>query len=183
MLKKLRHGAAERLMPFIRLVVARRLWIISQYDIDKLSVLKKASKHNAESTAVGIKVMTELERTNWVMPQLKPECFAPLQLFDRALDEGRGVNLSEAEQGARRTLRQALLQAPRLAVLSEKNHGCRHRGLPKDPVAVGVNPELKRARAFAEELKRAADEAATESSGGEEEEGEGASESSDGFDA
>ncbi len=64
MLKELRHGVAGRLMPFIQLVVAQRLWIIPQYDIDKLSVLKKASKHNAESTAVGIKVMMELKRTN-----------------------------------------------------------------------------------------------------------------------
>lgn len=121
LLEELGHETTQQFADYIQSVGARKFRIIPQYDVDKLSVLKKASKHNAESTADDIKAMTELERTNWLMPQLEPQHFPLLQLYDRAVYEGRGQNLSEREPAAKEELFRALAKAPTPASLGEQS--------------------------------------------------------------
>ncbi len=144
-------------------------------------MLKKTFKHNAESTAIDIKIMMDLKCINWVMPQLKAKHFSLLQQLDCALDEERRLNLSEDEQRAQQTLQQAFLQASHLAVLLKSNHSCWHWELLKNSLTVEINLKLKWARIFTEKLKQAADKVATESSE-EEERGEEVLESSNDFD-
>lgn len=65
--------SAELALRFERLVpefAYRHLWIIPQYDTDKLSVLYKASKHHGLDTQASIQALDELDRTNWVVPNV-----------------------------------------------------------------------------------------------------------------
>lgn len=67
------RGAALAFTQKVKTCSSQKLLIILHYDLDKLSVLYKASKHHASGTKEKIADLTELERTNWVIPQIAKE--------------------------------------------------------------------------------------------------------------
>lgn len=129
----------------------RHLWIIPQYDLDKLSVLRKPSKHNSQESAEAIAMMDDWERTNWIVPQLPPERWEDLRDVER--DELRNLHVDELSRQARRRLKARLTLGASLAVMSEGRAGTTYRGLVQDPECFGVDLVLHRAKEFQETVE------------------------------
>ncbi|KAI9825245.1 MAG: hypothetical protein M1832_001279 [Thelocarpon impressellum] len=70
-----RAGVGVRFPGMLGLTVFQKLWIVPQYDLDKLSVMRKAFKHKVAATAQDLKCLADLDRTNWLMLQLPPRHF------------------------------------------------------------------------------------------------------------
>ena len=60
------------------------LWIISHFNYDKLSVLKKASKHHMEATHQGIQGQSSLELTRWLVSCMSTDQHMALQLVEKS---------------------------------------------------------------------------------------------------
>lgn len=72
----------------VTLITSCSLWIILQYDINKLSVKRKPSKHNSEETVEWVWSQSALKLTNWLMPKLD-QCFWDLiRRFEQTLVAG-----------------------------------------------------------------------------------------------
>jgi len=61
---------ADTFSRILKQTAAHRLWIIPQYDFDKLSVMLKASKHHSKNRQGEIVGLSQLSRMNWVLPQI-----------------------------------------------------------------------------------------------------------------
>jgi hypothetical protein len=91
----------------VRLSANRWLLAIPQYDMDKLSVMYKPSKHHSQESRDNIESLTALERTNWLVPQMLP---AEAKYASRVWDD----STSRFSDSVIR-LRQAQRQDPALA--------------------------------------------------------------------
>ena len=158
--QRLRHMVTEELGEKARLrfedaveIKARRkLWIIPQYDLDKLSVLRKASKHNASRTAEELQALSPLARTNWMMPQLDAEYHAPLARLER-MWEGEEV-LTNRDELMRDEILAKLRNHYGLAILSEGSIASSKSGLVRDPEKFGISLKLRLAKIFWDALNQ-----------------------------
>lgn len=150
----------SKFMEMIMHVAAKKLWIIPQYDADKLSVMQKPSKHNSQVTYDAIEARNLLERTNWIMPQLKAEHFDMLHC-----SEIRRRN-DQSTQNKQSTEYKSIcnLLKDELPVLMEDQYANQHRGLIKDAQYYGQNIFLGMASDFQEELKQFENTATAETS-------------------
>jgi hypothetical protein len=119
--------------------------------LDKLSVLRKPSKHNSQESAEAIAMMDDWERTNWIVPQLPPERWEDLRDVER--DESRNLHVDELNRQARRRLKARITLGATLAVMSEGRAGTTYRGLVQDPECFGVDLVLHRAKEFQETIE------------------------------
>lgn len=60
----------QRFKVITQKVAAQKLWVILQYDFDKLSVMYKPSKCHSQDTKDWVTQLTQLEKTNWAMAQV-----------------------------------------------------------------------------------------------------------------
>ena len=104
----------------------RLLWIIPQYDYDRLSVMQKASKHHSRQTQAHVLGQNALQRTNWLVPVLDPEDHDDLA----ACDHGT----ASPEVQAR------LTEWPDWCVLSDHSPGSIRRGVPRSFASLHFHP-------------------------------------------
>ena len=65
--------AGHRFLDCVKEYAGKYLLAIPQYNYDKLSVMHKASKHHSRDAQEEISMLSTLERTNWLVPQLSEE--------------------------------------------------------------------------------------------------------------
>jgi hypothetical protein len=123
---------------------AQRLWMIPQYDYDKLSVMYKASKHHSHNSREEISALTSLERTNWLVPQLSAKYDSDYRAIQGHYGQYRRCLDKTARKAARNNLKKGL-DISRLAVHSSEDSMDR---IPKDPRHFGTYLQLSWAKEF-----------------------------------
>ena len=133
-------------------IFREKLWIVPQYDIDKLSVLRKASRHNAVETQERLKELTDLSRTNWTMPQLPRLHWGRLREVEIRGEVWDGMAIGSTEP--QETLHQfSIRHGQELRVLGEGALATHQQGCPKQPAFFGRKLLLERAVWFREQLE------------------------------
>lgn len=135
-------------LAYIKDYAARYLWIIPQYDYDKLSVMYKASKHHSQEAQEEIGSLSPLERTNWIVPQMSAE----YQSDFRAIREHYGQGRQRLDRARWKEARNKLaigLNVSRLEVYSSEDSVDR---IPREPGHFGKRVELGRAADFMDAL-------------------------------
>lgn len=135
------QAAADRFLEQLAWHAHLRLLIILQYDYDKLSVLKKASKHNGEETRVAIKTSSSLARTQWFMPQFPPHLHRSFQAAEQHVDR--------CEPPTAQILGSAFLNKE---MLVHKQSSTQWSGVPRDPHVFRLKTKLDKAEYFSHEL-------------------------------
>jgi hypothetical protein len=125
----------RRFLALLKHYAAQRLWMVPQYDYDKLSVMYKASKHHSQSTKEEIRALTPLERTNWLVPQLSSKYDSDYRAIQAHYSQGRRGLDKTARNEARMRLKKGL-DISRLAVYSSDDSVGR---IPKDPRHFGTH--------------------------------------------
>jgi hypothetical protein len=125
------------------------LWIIPQFDIDKLSVMRKASKHHSEETQYEVRHTPPLLRTNFLVPGVSPDARKANALLFSHYKGGRPRSRAERD-GARRVAREDM-QSDRLEVYSERDDALAFKEL-LEPQFLKIPAYLQRAADFYEEL-------------------------------
>lgn len=118
------YETAKNFLDVLRTVASQKIWIIPQYDISKISGLRKASPKNDQDTGEALESLSELDRTNWLMPQLPAAHFETLKLVDHDLD-------LEVFDGAAFNKLRSALSSPYLPLLTENFYKTRMKGLLK----------------------------------------------------
>ena len=117
---------AMRFIAVMRDTVPYFLRIVPQYDIDHLSVMAKASKHNGLERQASLASLSALARTNWICPQLPDE--AGLRMTHWKLIRDPAKELKGVEAAYSRRLK-ILYRGQQLEVYSDvKSKG------PWDPI-------------------------------------------------
>ncbi|KAI9851830.1 MAG: hypothetical protein M1824_002470 [Vezdaea acicularis] len=158
--RRLRHIVKDVLGPktsrsfdkVINLHACRKIWIIPQYNIDKLSVIRRASKHNASKTFEMLQEMETLSRTNWIIPQLNPLYFGIFEALKQSVQQeshlSTGSNLHWQE------IHEQLTRADQLFLLTEGDIHSKDSGLIKNPMRYGIDTKLNLALEFKNQLER-----------------------------
>ena len=139
-------ATARRFLVALRTVASQKIWIIPQYDIDKISGLRKSSPKIDLDTGKTIDSLSDLERTNWLMPQLPQTHFEVIKSVERDLD------LEICGGSAFKKLMSALSN-PLISLLTDNSHKTRTKGLPKYLSSYGWDMALYKARDFWAELE------------------------------
>ena len=145
---------AQMFIPAVAECASSKLWLVPQYDVDKLSVMRKASKHNTTSTQRAIESLSSLERTNWLMPHLDPRFFPLMREVERGhsgLSPPDISSMSLKQQASYKEIRKALLTQPRF-VWSEENHAVRHHDSLINSEFYKIDVDLDLAEGFHKEL-------------------------------
>ena len=138
---ELRHGAEDVFMQVLSKRASTLLWIIPQYDYDKLSVMTKASKHHAAKRQQTIQGLDDLQKTNWLLACLSTDCTATLRHF-------RNDNCPPAaHRHCVDDLRQKSAGATQM-VMSQQGLAFPTRNSILDPAWIGASMELVFAKSF-----------------------------------
>lgn len=133
-------------MDILKTVASQKIWIIPHYDIGKFSGLRKALSRNDQDLGEAIESLSELDRTNWLMPQLPEAHFETLKRVEHDLD-------LEVCDGAAFVRLRSVLSDPGLPLLTDKSCKTREKGLPLYLSSYGCKMALSKAQAFWAELK------------------------------
>ena len=140
------NATAEKFLGVLKTVASQKIWIIPQYDIGKISGLRKALSRNDQDSGEAIESLSELDRTNWLMPQLPEAHFETLKRVEHHLD------LEVCNEADFVKLR-SVLSDPGLPLLTDKSCKTRKKGLPLYLSSYGCKMTLLKARAFWAELE------------------------------
>ncbi|KAI9827582.1 MAG: hypothetical protein M1832_004932 [Thelocarpon impressellum] len=159
--RRLRQMLAEanpdlgwRLSNAIMHVASAKLWIVPQYNVDKLLVQRKATKYNAWMTAAHLRALPNLDRINWNVLQLVPHLHNTHRTIQQRLDQG--LALKSRHQQGWQEIRKALFKWDELGVLSHGGEGIHTSGVARDPKAFDLAPILRGARWFHQCARKAA---------------------------
>ncbi|KAI9851008.1 MAG: hypothetical protein M1824_002928 [Vezdaea acicularis] len=158
--RRLRHIVKDVLGPktsksfekVINLHACQKMWIIPQYNIDKLSVIRTASKHNAPKTFEMLQEMETLSRTNWVIPQLNPLYFGMFEALEQSVQQES--RLSTGSNPHWQEIHEQLTRADQLLLLTEGDIHSEDSGLIKNPIQFGIDTKLNLALEFKNQLER-----------------------------
>ena len=78
---ELQHDVEDIFMQMLSRRASALLWIIFQYDYDKLFVMTKVSKHHAAKRKQIIQELDDLQKTNWLLTCLSIDCTATFRHF------------------------------------------------------------------------------------------------------
>lgn len=134
-------ATARQFLVVLRTVASQKIWIIPQYDIDKFSSLRKSSPKFDPDTGKAIGLLSELDRTNWLMPQLPAAHFKTIRTVEHDLD------LDICSGSAFVSLMSALSN-PLMPLLTDNSHKTRAKGLPKYLSSYGWDMALYKAKDF-----------------------------------
>ena len=138
---ELRHGAEDVFMQVLSKRASTLLWIILQYDYDKLSVMIKVFKHHAAKRQQIIQGLDDLQKINWLLTCLSIDCTATLRHF-------RNDNCSlAAHRHCVDDLRQTSAGATQM-VMSQQGLAFPTRNSILDPAWIGASMELVFAKSF-----------------------------------
>ena len=137
---------------------SKRLFIIPQYDLDKLSVSLKPNKGHAAETQAHIREMDALQKTNWYMAAFSPK---QAELVRTLQNPPRTTKVSL--QDARRKLRREIL-GRRLVVSTDSTND--HHWV-RNPADFNVPLESTRLLEIEEMLGLARDQESAEDDNGE----------------
>lgn len=130
----------------IHKMAATYLWTIPQYDATHFSMMYKASGQHAADTKDYIRNMSDINRTNWLVPQVKERYRKMLWQLDGPQAENHAKLLPHMERA---------LQAPKLwlmgLLVDIRDKGI-YDGIPRNPGKFGVELRLQRAARFMEQL-------------------------------
>ena len=131
--QEINTATADKFLESLTQIASKHLLIILQYDYDKLSVMRKGSKHHGEHTRAAIKELLMLDRTQWLIAQFPPHLH---QDFEKAM----------VHNSAGLAIRTSILDV--LVASESSNIADRLGGLITDPARMGINIELGYAQAF-----------------------------------
>jgi hypothetical protein len=126
---------------------AQKLWIIPQFDLDKLSVLRR----NTVQSIGAWPELTDWERTNWIMPQLKGRHHGLLRRLEKGWDQDTKIDVRDLDQWEE--IKNELGKATTLMVRAEGGEGTGDDGLVKNPHRYGQDLRLHEAVAFLYKLR------------------------------
>ena len=140
---------AERtLEKVINLHACQKMLIIPQYDLDKLSVLRKTRNIALRRT---LEEMGLLGRTNWTMPKLELCHARKMQVLEEAAEDDELFD-SDLDRFQREIHEELTTRADRLAILAEGDRN-QDSGMVKSPMRYGVDTKLNLAIEFRNQLK------------------------------
>jgi hypothetical protein len=148
--EELGQMAKQQFLPLLITHAASKLWLIPQFDLDKLSVLRKASEHHAASTQTAMKELTFWQRTNWIMPQLPNHLFGVLQRLENGWDNDTKIDRRDMDRWDE--IKTSLEEPQQLMVRCEGNSTGGSEGLVKNPHRYGQDLRLHLAIIFWNEL-------------------------------
>ena len=150
--EELGSAAAEEFVSVLISHAARKLWIIPQFDLDKLSVMRKTSKHHGTSTREVIRALSEWDRTNWIMPQLPRHLHGVVKRLDCGWDGDAKINWEDLDRWDE--IKEIIDKPATFMVRTEGDAGWDDEGLIKNPHRYGQDLKLHHAITFTEGLER-----------------------------
>jgi hypothetical protein len=140
--------AGHKFLDYVKEYAGQCLLAIPQYDYDKLSVMHKATKHHSREAREEISMLSALERTNWLVPQMSSEFQGDLSaITGHYSPTGRRLNKAKWEAARSKLLKG--LHTSRLAVYSSSDKTAR---IPLNHIFFRNEPKLKLADEFGKDL-------------------------------
>ena len=137
--KKYDDATTRRFLIALKIVASQKIWLILYYNIDKISGLQKSLPKIDLDTEKTIDSFFDLERTNWLMPQLQLIHFEIIKSVECNLD------LKVCSGNTFKKLMSALSNPP-ILLLTDNSHKTWIKGLPKYLSSYGWNMALYKAR-------------------------------------